>query len=70
MCEGDAGFGMPEETKNMDRFDARTIMKRIISAIEKNKSWLSEIDGEIGDGDHGVNMAKGFKMVNEKLDTD
>jgi dihydroxyacetone kinase-like protein len=51
------------------RIDAKEVAGRIIDAIEKNKGWLSEIDGAIGDGDHGINMAKGFGMVREKLDS-
>ena len=40
-----------------------TMAERIIA----NKAYLSEIDGKIGDGDHGVNMAKGFAMTAERL---
>jgi dihydroxyacetone kinase-like protein len=29
-------------------------------AIAENSAYLSEVDGLIGDGDHGVNMHKGF----------
>lgn len=50
------------------KIDAKEVIENIIFEIEKNKGWLSEIDGAIGDGDHGVNMAKGFGMVKEKLD--
>lgn len=39
----------------------------LISTIQKNKEYLSEIDGAIGDGDHGVNMNKGFTMCAEAL---
>ena len=49
------------------KIDAKEVIENIIFEIEKNKGWLSEIDGAIGDGDHGVNMAKGFGMVKEKL---
>lgn len=52
----------------MARINAREIGMRLISAIDENKAWLSEIDGAIGDGDHGVNMAKGFGMAKEKLE--
>ncbi len=48
--------------------DARRLVLRIITAIDENKAWLSEIDGAIGDGDHGINMAKGFSMVGASLD--
>jgi len=43
------------------------IIKEIAAVIVANKSYLSEIDGKIGDGDHGVNMAKGFGRAAEKL---
>lgn len=49
------------------KIDAKEVIENIIFEIEKNKGWLSEIDGAIGDGDHGINMAKGFGMVKEKL---
>jgi len=51
------------------RINAKAIIGNIILEIEGNKGWLSEIDGAIGDGDHGINMAKGFGMVREKMDT-
>lgn len=50
-----------------EKIDAKEIIEEIISAIETNKGWLSEIDGAIGDGDHGVNMAKGFGMMKDKI---
>ena len=50
-----------------EKIDAKEVIEEIISAIEKNKGWLSEIDGAIGDGDHGVNMAKGFRMMKDKI---
>ena len=39
----------------------------ICDAIEQEKDCLSELDGAIGDGDHGVNMAKCFREVKKKL---
>ena len=33
----------------------------------ENRAYLSEIDGAIGDGDHGVNMGKGFPPPAERL---
>ncbi len=41
----------------------RTIAKR----IETEKDFLTQLDNEIGDGDHGINLARGFKSVMEKL---
>lgn len=39
----------------------------IIDTINQNKDYLSEIDGAIGDGDHGVNMSKGFTLAAQRL---
>jgi dihydroxyacetone kinase-like protein len=44
------------------------ILDNIIKAIQDNKQYLSDIDGEIGDGDHGINMNKGFSICREELD--
>lgn len=35
--------------------------------MEKNRAFLSELDAAIGDGDHGNNMARGFRKVAEQL---
>ena len=42
--------------------DGTPILHAMIEAIQKNKDYLSEIDGQIGDGDHGVNMNKVFSI--------
>ncbi|MBI6782888.1 dihydroxyacetone kinase subunit DhaL [Pseudomonas syringae] len=36
------------------------IVADLVSVIVANREYLSEVDGAIGDGDHGINMAKGF----------
>jgi len=38
------------------------------TAIEKNDTYLSDLDAAIGDGDHGENMSRGFTAVVKKLD--
>lgn len=43
------------------------IVLSMADRIIENRAYLSEIDGKIGDGDHGVNMAKGFSMAAERL---
>ena len=42
-------------------------LRSMCDTIEKEKEYLSELDGAIGDGDHGVNMAKCFREVKKKL---
>lgn len=44
------------------------ILKAIAARIDEQKDYLTELDNEIADGDHGVNMAKGFNAVVAKLD--
>ena len=47
--------------------DAAIVVNNIIHSIKENREYLSEIDGDIGDGDHGINMSKGFSMAEEIL---
>ncbi len=47
--------------------DGRVVVDRLIATIHENRVYLSEIDGAIGDGDHGINMDKGFTMVEKEL---
>ena len=39
----------------------------IRQSIEANKEFLTELDGAIGDGDHGINLARGFSAVMSRL---
>ena len=48
----------------------REIMLRMVQSIQENKAYLGEIDGLIGDGDHGMNMNKGFTLYAEDLGDD
>ena len=45
-------------------------ISRIAERIIDNKEYLTELDREIGDADHGVNMARGFQAVLEKVPQD
>src|SRR5699024_11882564 len=42
-------------------------MNKTNEKIQTNKQYLSSLDRAIGDGDHGINMARGFKVVVEKI---
>lgn len=44
------------------------IVTYMITCIQENKEYLSDIDGAIGDGDHGINMNKGFTLAKEELE--
>ena len=43
------------------------ILANMAEKIQEQKDFLTELDNEIGDGDHGINMARGFAAVKEKL---
>ena len=43
-------------------------LSKIGESIIANKDFLTELDREIGDSDHGINMARGFHAVLEKVD--
>lgn len=47
--------------------DGSVIVFNLIKTIQDNKDYLSEVDGAIGDGDHGINMNKGFTLCKERL---
>jgi dihydroxyacetone kinase-like protein len=45
----------------------KVLVERLIDVIHQNREYLSDIDGKIGDGDHGINMDKGFQLVKGRL---
>jgi len=49
--------------------DVIHIFYNIEQTIFLNKQYLTDLDAVIGDGDHGINLNKGFKAVSEKLKT-
>ena len=46
---------------------AGQVVLDLIDIINENRAYLSEIDGAIGDGDHGINMSKGFSQCRDAL---
>lgn len=43
--------------------EAGIVVRNLAETIRSNREYLSEIDGETGDGDHGINMDKGFSLA-------
>lgn len=43
------------------------IIEGMAKKIEAEKDYLTQLDNEIGDGDHGINLARGFQAVEKKL---
>lgn len=48
--------------------DGKVVVQGIVKIIQDNKQYLSDVDGAIGDGDHGINMNKGFTISGKRLD--
>jgi dihydroxyacetone kinase-like protein len=47
--------------------DGKSIVMAAIRAVQANKDYLGEVDGLIGDGDHGMNMNKGFTICENRI---
>ena len=45
----------------------KPILLKMVKGIQENKAYLGEVDGLIGDGDHGMNMNKGFSVFEERF---
>ena len=44
-------------------------LRQAAAAFAENRTYLTQLDSDIGDGDHGENLARGFKAVLGKLPT-
>jgi phosphoenolpyruvate---glycerone phosphotransferase subunit DhaL len=45
------------------------VVRGMAAAMEEHRRELSKLDSEIGDGDHGNNMNRGFQAALERLDS-
>jgi dihydroxyacetone kinase-like protein len=45
----------------------KPVLLGMVKAVQDNKDYLSEVDGLIGDGDHGMNMNKGFSLFADEI---
>ena len=44
-------------------------LRRAAAVIHERRTWLTDLDAAIGDGDHGINLDRGFAAVAADLDT-
>ena len=44
------------------------VIREMAAAMEENRRLLTKLDSEIGDGDHGNNMNRGFQAALERLE--
>ena len=53
--------------KTFKNANGNPVLMKMVKAIHENKDYLGEVDGLIGDGDHGMNMNKGFMMFGDEF---
>lgn len=46
----------------------RKALLKAAAELEQHKDELTDLDREIGDGDHGINMSRGFQAVQKELE--
>ena len=46
----------------------RIVVENLVVCIKENVDYLSEVDGKIADGDHGINMQKGFTITGQRIE--
>jgi dihydroxyacetone kinase-like protein len=51
------------------RDDVLAWLNAYAAALAENKDYLTQLDSDIGDADHGANMDRGFKAVKAKLES-
>ena len=44
------------------------VVREMAAAMEEHRRYLTKLDSEIGDGDHGTNMHRGFQAALERLE--
>ena len=47
--------------------DTINVVREMAAAMEEQRRYLTKLDSEIGDGDHGTNMHRGFQAALERL---
>jgi phosphoenolpyruvate---glycerone phosphotransferase subunit DhaL len=52
---------------SLDSKDVIEIIQRIADDVHHQVDYLSKLDAEIGDGDHGANLDRGFSKVTARL---
>lgn len=58
-----------DKTGTMDKLDLKTLISVTADTIAAHAEELTRLDQAIGDGDHGLNMKRGFEAVRAEADT-
>ena len=48
--------------------EIRLLLEQVAIDVESNKDYLCDLDGAVGDGDHGVSMTIGMRAVRRAMD--
>lgn len=51
----------------MNNVDVCKLLCAISNKIEEEKDYLTKLDNDIADGDHGINLSKGFNTVSQTI---
>lgn len=54
--------------KMIHRDQLLKIIEEITMVIGTNKQFLTDLDQAIGDGDHGINLDRGFRAIKDKVE--
>ena len=58
----------PDSRLAFDRAAQRRLFEALVEAVVANATELTDLDRAIGDGDHGINLSRGFKAVAQQMD--
>ncbi|MEM2854843.1 MAG: dihydroxyacetone kinase subunit DhaL [Desulfurococcaceae archaeon] len=61
---------MGTEVGKVHTIDSKTFLKvldNILEVMKANEKYLTKLDADIGDADHGINMVRGFQKVKELI---
>lgn len=62
-------IGTLDKIGTMDKLDLKTLISVAADTIAAHAEELTALDQAIGDGDHGLNMKRGFEAVRAEADT-
>ena len=54
----------------LDARQLHDLLLKICDAVEANEAYFCELDSQVGDGDHGLTMTRGFRCVREAINPD
>lgn len=60
--------GTMDKTATMDKVDLKALISATADTIAAHADELTTLDQAIGDGDHGLNMKRGFEAVRAEAD--